>query len=100
VVKAPHTVYMLPPSPSVVQYCVQRTQHLLRQRANSVDVMDNVITRHRDDLKKQQEAAWSSQSLSSSGNQRQQSEMEISLLSSDDDESIPPAPLPSKRGGR
>ncbi|XP_065888547.1 double-strand break repair protein MRE11-like [Dysidea avara] len=81
----------------VVKYCVQRTQHLLQQRANSVDMMDHVITRHRDDLKRQQEAAWSSRL--SSGNQRQQqSEVEVSLLSSDDDEGLPPAPPPSRRG--
>lgn len=79
---------------SLAKCCIQQTQRLLQHRARSVDALDYVISKHQDELKKQQESTSLSQATATS-NQQQISEV---ILDSDDDDEIPPAPPTRSRG--
>ena len=79
---------------SLAKYCIQQTQRLLQHRAKSVDALDHVISKHKDELKKQLETSSLSHTTVANSNQQQQS-IEITADSDDD---MPPAPHTRGRG--
>ena len=79
----------------MAKYCIQQTQRLLQHKAKSVDALDHVISKHKDELKKQLETSSLSHATVAISNQRQQP-MEVVTLDSDDD--MLPAPPTRGRG--
>ena len=80
---------------SLAKYCIQQTQRLLQHRAKSVDALDHVISKHKDELKKQLETSSLSHAAVANSNQRQQP---IEITSNSDDDDMPPAPPTRGRG--
>jgi len=71
---------------------MQKTQRLLQHRARSVDVLDHVISKHQDELKKLQESTSLSQETTTSNKQQ------TIEVTSDSDDEMPPAPPTRGRG--
>jgi len=77
---------------SLAKYCIQQTQRLLQQRAKSVEALDHVISKHKDELKKDMETSSLSRTMVTNGNQP------VIEVATDSDDDIPPAPPTRGRG--
>ena len=77
---------------SLAKYCIQQTQRLLQQRAKSVEALDHVISKHKDELKKDMETSSLSRTTVTNGNQP------VIEVTTDSDNDMPPAPPTRGRG--